>query len=56
MTDKTIVYYPGCFATYYEPEVGHALVQVMERNGINVIISEQMLWHADAGQWQLQGR
>ncbi len=38
---KKIVYYPGCFSNYYDPEIGKALIAVMERNGIEVLIHEQ---------------
>ena len=40
MAEK-IVYYPGCFSNYYDPEIGKSLVEVMERNGIEVLIHEQ---------------
>ena len=40
MAEKT-VYYPGCFSNYYDPEIGKALINVMERNGIDVLIHEQ---------------
>jgi Fe-S oxidoreductase len=38
---KKIVYYSGCFANYYDPEVGKALVRVLEKNGFEVIVPEQ---------------
>lgn len=41
MSDK-VVYYPGCFANYYNPEIGKALVFVMEKNGFEVLVSEQL--------------
>jgi glycerol-3-phosphate dehydrogenase subunit C len=37
----TLVYFHGCFANYYEPEMGKSLVEVMERNGFDVIAPEQ---------------
>jgi Fe-S oxidoreductase len=33
-----IVYFPGCFANYYNPDIGKSLVEVMERNGVEVIV------------------
>ena len=40
MADK-IVYFTGCFANYYSPEMGKALVAVLEKNGIEVIVPDQ---------------
>ncbi len=40
MTDK-VVYFHGCFANYYSPDMGRSLVEVMERNGFGVIAPEQ---------------
>ena len=40
MADK-LVYYHGCFANYYNPDMGKSLVEVMERNGFEVIVPEQ---------------
>jgi glycerol-3-phosphate dehydrogenase subunit C len=40
VADK-IVYYHGCFANYYSPDMGKSLVEVMERNGFEVIVPEQ---------------
>ncbi|MCX7965491.1 MAG: heterodisulfide reductase-related iron-sulfur binding cluster [Syntrophorhabdaceae bacterium] len=40
MADK-VVYFTGCFSNYYDPEIGKALVKIMERNGIEVIVPEQ---------------
>lgn len=36
--DKKVVFYPGCFTNYNQPEVGVALVQVMNANNIEVIV------------------
>jgi len=36
-----IVYFTGCFANYYSPEMGRALVSVLEKNGIEVIVPKQ---------------
>lgn len=40
MADK-VVYFTGCFANYYAPETGQALVAVMEKNGFEVLVPEQ---------------
>ncbi len=37
---ERIVYYPGCFANYYDPEIGKALIEVMRINGIEVIVPD----------------
>ncbi|MDO7787615.1 anaerobic glycerol-3-phosphate dehydrogenase subunit C [Desulforamulus aquiferis] len=37
VSDQKIVYYPGCYVNYNTPEVGLALIDVMEQNGIQVI-------------------
>lgn len=39
MTDK-IVYFTGCFADYYGPEIGKSFVEVMEKNGFDVIVPD----------------
>jgi len=38
---KQVVYYHGCSTQYYEPRVGQAAVEVLERNGFEVIVPEQ---------------
>lgn len=38
---RRVAYFVGCSARYYVPEVGRAVVQVLERNGIEVHIPEQ---------------
>ena len=37
---ERVVYYPGCFANYYDPEIGKALIEVMRINGIEVIVPD----------------
>ena len=39
MTEK-VVYFSGCYANYYDPRIGQAFVEVMETNGIEVLIAE----------------
>ncbi len=36
--NKKVVFFPGCFTNYNQPEVGVALVQVMNANNIEVIV------------------
>jgi glycerol-3-phosphate dehydrogenase subunit C len=38
---ERIVYFSGCYANYYDPEIGEAFVEVMEANGIEVLVAEQ---------------
>lgn len=36
-----VVYYHGCATNYYEPRVGKAAIEVLERNGFEVILAKQ---------------
>lgn len=38
---KQVVYFHGCSTNYYEPWVGQAAVEVLERNGFDVIVAQQ---------------
>jgi glycerol-3-phosphate dehydrogenase subunit C len=38
---RRVVYFHGCSTNYYEPWVGIAAVEVLERNGFEVILAEQ---------------
>jgi len=38
---EKVIYYAGCFANYYDPEVGKALIKILRRSGIEVILPEQ---------------
>lgn len=40
MTEK-VVYFSGCYANYFDPRIGVALVEVMEKNNIEVLVAEQ---------------
>ena len=40
MTEK-VVYFSGCYANYYDPRIGEAFVEVMETNGIEVLLAQQ---------------
>jgi glycerol-3-phosphate dehydrogenase subunit C len=38
---KQVVFFHGCATNYYEPRVGKAAVEVLERNGFEVILARQ---------------
>src|SRR5262249_11948753 len=38
---RQVVYFHGCSTNYYEPHVGIAVVEVLERNGFEVILPKQ---------------
>ena len=38
---RKVAYYVGCFANHYDPEVAKALVNVLERNGFEVVVPDQ---------------
>ena len=40
-SDRKIVFYPGCFVNDIEPEVGAAFVEVMQKNGYEVLVDPQ---------------
>ena len=40
--DRSVVYFHGCAANYYEPHVGQAAIDVLERNGFTVIVPPQV--------------
>ena len=40
--DRAIVYFHGCSTNYYEPQVGWAAIDVLERNGLEVIVPPQV--------------
>jgi glycerol-3-phosphate dehydrogenase subunit C len=40
--DKAVVYFHGCSANYYEPHVAEAAIEVMRRNGFEVIVPKQV--------------
>lgn len=39
---KRVAYYSGCFANYYYPQVGKATVEVLHKNGIEVVVPDQV--------------
>ena len=42
ISNKKVAYYSGCFANYYYPEVGEAVVKVLGKNGIEVMVPDQV--------------
>jgi glycerol-3-phosphate dehydrogenase subunit C len=40
--NKKVAFYTGCFANYYYPEVGKATVKVLRKNGVEVIVPDQV--------------
>lgn len=38
---RPVVYFHGCATNYYEPEVGKAVVALLEHNGFQVLVPEQ---------------
>jgi glycerol-3-phosphate dehydrogenase subunit C len=38
LTQKKVVYFPGCFITYNDRETGQAVIQVLKHNGYEVIV------------------
>ncbi len=38
---KTVVFFPGCFIRYYDPQTGLDLVRVFEKSGYTVIVPEE---------------
>jgi glycerol-3-phosphate dehydrogenase subunit C len=42
VADKQVVYFHGCSANYYEPHVGKAMMAVLEHNGFEVIVPDQV--------------
>jgi glycerol-3-phosphate dehydrogenase subunit C len=40
--DRAVVYFHGCAANYYEPHVAEAAIAVLERNGFETIIPDQV--------------
>jgi Fe-S oxidoreductase len=42
ISNKKVAYYSGCFSNYYYPEVGEAMVKVLRKNGIEVMVPDQV--------------
>jgi glycerol-3-phosphate dehydrogenase subunit C len=42
ISDKRVVYFHGCSTAYYEPRVGKAALAVLEHNGFEVMVPDQV--------------
>jgi len=41
-SDRTVVYYPGCYANFTDPKLGWAVVGILERNGYRVLVPKHV--------------
>jgi glycerol-3-phosphate dehydrogenase subunit C len=41
-SDRTVVYYPGCYANFTDPALGWAVVGILERNGFQVLVPKHL--------------
>ena len=42
ISNKKVAFYTGCFTNYYYPEVGKATINVLRKNGIQVVVPKQV--------------
>ena len=42
ISTRKVAYFSGCFANYYYPEVGESTVAVMKKNGIDIVVPDQV--------------
>lgn len=42
-SDKKVVFFPGCYIDQNDPEVGVAFVEVMQKNGYEVLVDDQFV-------------
>ncbi len=42
ISNKKVAYFTGCFANYYYPHVGVATVEILRKNGIEVVVPDQV--------------
>lgn len=42
LAEKKVIYFPGCYVNYYEPEVGKAFLQLLGLLGVQALVSEQI--------------
>ncbi|MFC2607964.1 anaerobic glycerol-3-phosphate dehydrogenase subunit C [uncultured Selenomonas sp.] len=42
-SEKKVVFYPGCYINEYEPEIGRAFINVMQKNGYEVITDKSFI-------------
>lgn len=41
-SERTVVYYPGCYVNFTDPELGWAVVGILERNGFRVLVPKHL--------------
>ena len=41
-SERTVVYYPGCYANFTDPDLGWAVVEILEHNGFQVSVPEHV--------------
>jgi glycerol-3-phosphate dehydrogenase subunit C len=41
-SDRTVVYYPGCYVNFTDPELGWAVVGILEHNGFRVLVPKHL--------------
>jgi glycerol-3-phosphate dehydrogenase subunit C len=39
---RTVVYYPGCYTNFTDPALGWAIVEILERNGFQVLVPDHV--------------
>jgi glycerol-3-phosphate dehydrogenase subunit C len=42
LSNKKVAFYTGCFTNYYYPETGKATVKVLRKNGVEVVVPQQV--------------
>jgi glycerol-3-phosphate dehydrogenase subunit C len=40
--DRTVAYYPGCYVNFTDPQLGWAVVRILERNGFRVLVPRHL--------------
>lgn len=40
--ERTVVYYPGCYANFTDPSLGWAVIGILERNGFQVLVPDHL--------------
>ncbi|MFQ5857637.1 MAG: heterodisulfide reductase-related iron-sulfur binding cluster [Anaerolineae bacterium] len=41
-SDRMVLYYPGCYVNFTDPELGWAVVGILERNGFRVLVPKHL--------------
>src|SRR3990172_2429229 len=40
---RKVIFFSGCMITYVNPGIGHALMEVLERNGVDVVVPKEQV-------------